>query len=120
MNRNPHIRSLLSDEFSKLQEIPQDGNLERAANDVLKELKIHGVRERADRPLLDLPLHLKVQFIVDVLQTVPDEQFEKLIQINGRIDWALDALTKRLQVLRVAAVPTSSTTPIWRSRLSEY
>ncbi|MCH5586225.1 hypothetical protein MK805_14885 [Shimazuella sp. AN120528] len=121
MSPNPYIRSFLSKEFSNHHEIPQDGDLERAADVALRELKRHGVQERADWPLLDLPLHLKVRFIVEVLNTVPDMQFLILIRINGRIDWALDAINKRLQVLRVAYQNNNSPTSLWRrSCFSDY
>jgi hypothetical protein len=119
MNPNTGILAPLSEEFSRHVAIPQDESLQLAANAALQELKRHGVREWVTNPLVDLPLHQKIRFLVDVLVTVPDNQFKKLIQINGRLDWALDAIMKRMQVLRVCSPTTSSATPIWRSRISD-
>lgn len=96
---NPAILDALAEELRYHKEVPQDEELKLAVNGAFSQLRQHGVQE----VVVHLPLREQIQFLIEVLQSVPKDQFERLINYNTNLFGALKSINYRLQIMRMQA-----------------
>jgi hypothetical protein len=103
------ILTVLTEEIKLHQNISENNTwLKNAVDAAFDELRMHGVREAGERRALELPLFRKIRFIVDVLKTVPDDQFKRLMDSNNKLFTALNTTNYLLQIERT---PNTQTKP---------